>query len=103
MSDETVNLQIDVGVLKNQVTTLSAICQKMDLVIDKIMSQQDHCYSQIYQDMETRRLEKNEELKTIFAEALLLVMSGEKFSEQTTMDEYLDAVLKAKEDNKTEL
>ena len=62
-----------------------------------------HCSANMAVSVIANALEKNQELKTIFAEALLLVMSGEKFSEQTTMDDYLDAVLKAKEDSKTEL
>jgi len=65
MSDSNVELKVDVGVLKTQVASLTTLCQKMDLIIEKIVNQQDRYNSQIYQEMENRRTEKNAELKEV--------------------------------------
>jgi polyribonucleotide nucleotidyltransferase len=63
--NENVEVRIDVGVLKTQVSTLSILCQKMDTVIEKIVNQQEKYNLQIYKEMETRRAEKNAEMKEV--------------------------------------
>lgn len=65
MTDDITDVKVDVGVLKSQIATITLLCQKMDTVIDKIVNQQDRYISQIYEDMEKRRLEKNVELKEV--------------------------------------
>ena len=35
-SDDLVDMKVDVGVLKTQVSTLTQICDKMDKVIDRL-------------------------------------------------------------------
>ena len=63
--NNNVELRVDVGVLKTQVATITALCQKMDLIIEKIVDQQERYNLQIYQEMERRREEKNAELKDV--------------------------------------
>ena len=65
MSDDFTKLKVDVEVLKNQVVTMTSLCTKMDLVIDKLVDQQEKYTAQIYKDMENRRVEKNAEIKEI--------------------------------------
>jgi DNA repair exonuclease SbcCD ATPase subunit len=65
MSDDITELKVDVGILKNQIVTLTTLCTKMDLVIDKLVNQQERYTQQIYQEMETRRTEKNAEIKDV--------------------------------------
>lgn len=65
MADDYTDLKVDVGVLKAQIATITILCQKMDTVIEKIVNQQDRYISQIYEDMEKRRVEKNVELKEV--------------------------------------
>lgn len=65
MSNEITDLKVDVGILKNQIITLTTLCSKMDLVIDKLVNQQEKYTLQIYQEMETRRTEKNAEIKDV--------------------------------------
>lgn len=65
MSDDITDLKVDVGVLKTQTETLTSLCKKMDRVIEKIVSQQEKYNTQIYEDMEKRRNEKNIELKEV--------------------------------------
>jgi len=67
MSDdkEVVGLQIDVGVLKQQVSTLCTLCDKMDKVMDKLVDQHDRHIAKIYTDMDNRRLETEADIKEI--------------------------------------
>jgi len=67
MSDdkEVVGLQIDVGVLKQQVSTLCTLCDKMDKVMEKLVDQHDRHIAKIYTDMDNRRLETEADIKEI--------------------------------------
>ena len=63
MDDDDV--KVDIGVLKTQVLTLSALCTKMDTVIDKLMDQHDRHIAKVYTDMNDRRLETEADIKDI--------------------------------------
>ena len=63
MADDDV--KVDIGVLKTQVLTLSALCTKMDTVIDKLMDQHDRHIAKVYTDMNDRRLETESDIKDI--------------------------------------
>jgi len=67
MSDdkEVVGLQIDVGVLKQQVSTLCTLCDKMDKVMEKLVDQHDRHIAKIYTDMDNRRLETEADIKEL--------------------------------------
>ena len=67
MSDDTdiVSLQIDVGVLKQQVGTLCTLCDKMDKVMEKLVDQHDRHIAKIYTDMDNRRLETEADIKEL--------------------------------------
>jgi hypothetical protein len=58
-------LKVDVGVLKEQVNTLTILCGKMDTVIEKLVEQQDKDTSTLYKVMEKRRLETEASVKEI--------------------------------------
>jgi len=64
VTDDT-QLKVDVGVLKEQVNTLTILCGKMDTVIDKILEQQDRQVDQVYKDMDRRRIETEASIKEI--------------------------------------
>jgi hypothetical protein len=55
----------DVGVLKGQVSALSLIASKMDVIIDKLVDQHDRQITKIYDDMENRRLETEVDIREI--------------------------------------
>jgi hypothetical protein len=57
------NIEVDVGVLKSKVATLTDLCNKMDTVIDKLIDQHDKHISKVYTDMENRRLETNADIR----------------------------------------
>jgi len=63
MADEDV--KVDVGVLKTQVLTLSTLCNKMDIVIEKLVDQHDRHIRKVYEDMDNRRKETDADVKEI--------------------------------------
>jgi uncharacterized protein YfbU (UPF0304 family) len=52
---ESIQMKVDVGVLKTQVASLTQLCDKMDKVIEKLMDNQDKTVNQIYNDMDKRK------------------------------------------------
>lgn len=63
MADD--DIKVDVGVLKTQVLTLSALCNKMDVIIQKLVDQHDRHITKVYTDMDNRRLETDADVKEI--------------------------------------
>lgn len=63
MADD--DIKVDVGVLKTQVLTLSALCNKMDVIIQKLVDQHDRHITKVYTDMDNRRLETDADIKEI--------------------------------------
>ena len=84
---EMVDVQIDVGVLKTQVLTLSALCNKMDQVIEKLVDQHDRHIAKVYADMDQRRLETEKDIKEIH-ERIDTVLDKMQDSNQKIMDEF---------------
>ncbi len=62
---EIVELKVDVGVLKTQVATLTALCNKMDQVIEKLMEKQDINTNNIYDDMNEKKQETQTDIKEL--------------------------------------
>ena len=60
-----IDVQVDVGVLKTQVLTLSALCNKMDQVIEKLVEQHDRHINGVYTQMDKRRLETEDDIADI--------------------------------------
>ena len=87
--DNYTELKVDVGILKTQTSTLTSLCEKMDRVIDKIVDQQDRYINQVYEDMEKRRQEKNEELKEVH-KRIDTVIDKVELTERRIMDEIRD-------------
>ena len=67
MSDEISEIKVDVGILKTQVLTLSALCNKMDQVIEKLVDQHDRHINKVYDTMDNQRKEKDSEIFEIHA------------------------------------
>ncbi len=67
MSDDKdcIQVQVDVGVLKQQISTLTILCDKMDKVIEKLVDQHDKHLVKVYSTMEDRRLETESDIKEI--------------------------------------
>jgi chromosome segregation ATPase len=87
--DNITEIKVDVGVLKAQISTITALCQKMDTIIEKIVEQQDRYNTQIYQEMETRRQEKNYELKEVH-DRIDTIIDKVQLTEHKIMEEIRD-------------
>jgi len=55
----------DVGMLKGQVSALSLVASKLDIIMDRIVDQHDRHIAKVYTDMENRRLETEGDIKEI--------------------------------------
>jgi len=64
-NDGITQLKVDVGVLKNQVDLLSTICEKLDIIIDKLVDQHDRHIAKVYTDMDFRKKETEADIKEI--------------------------------------
>jgi hypothetical protein len=62
---ELVDLKVDVGVLKTQISTIIILCDKMDKVIEKLANAQEKIVEQIYIDMRKREDEKDADVKEL--------------------------------------
>ena len=65
MSDNTVELKIDVEVLKEKVEHITHLCSKMDQITEKLVDNQDRIVTQIYNDMEQRKRDTVEDVKEL--------------------------------------
>lgn len=96
-----IDVQVDIGVLKTQVLTLSALCNKMDVVIDKLIEQHDRHIAKVYADMDQRRLETEKDIKEIH-ERIDTVLDKMQDSNEKIMDEFKSLRKDMTEHNKTE-
>jgi hemerythrin superfamily protein len=87
MADDLSEIKVDVGVLKTQVLTLSALCNKMDQVIEKLVDQHDRHLTGVYNDMDKRRLETEDDIREIHNRIDTVLDKMEKSNEKI-MDEF---------------
>jgi hypothetical protein len=83
MADE--DIKVDIGVLKTQVLTLSALCNKMDQVIEKLVDQHDRHIAKVYTDMDNRRKETDADIKELHTR-IDTVLDKMQTSESKIMD-----------------
>jgi hemerythrin superfamily protein len=100
-TNEMIDIQVDIGVLKTQVLTLSALCNKMDVVIDKLIEQHDRHIAKVYADMDQRRLETEKDIKEIH-ERIDTVLDKMQDSNEKIMDEFKSLRKDMTEHNKKE-
>ena len=86
MADDLTSIKVDVGVLKEQINTLTILCNKMDLVIEKLMSQHERHITKIYTDMDNRRLETDKDIHELH-DRIDTVLDKMQDSESRIMDE----------------
>ena len=66
MSEKETELKVDVEVLKTQVSTLTNLCEKMDKVIEKLVDHQGVLINQIYDDMDRRKQDSDNDIKDLY-------------------------------------
>jgi len=101
MAEDNVNIQVDVGVLKQQVNTLCLLCDKMDKVIEKLVDQHDRHIAKVYTDMDRRRIETEADIKEIH-DRIDTVLDKLQISELRLLDELKALRKEMSEHNKKE-
>jgi hypothetical protein len=100
-NQEIVEIKVDIGVLKTQVSTLTALCNKMDVVIEKLVDQHDRHLTKVYATMEDRRLEKEADIGELH-DRIDVVLDKMQTSELRIMDEIKALRNEMKDHNKRE-
>ena len=59
------SIEADVGELKGRVDSLTTIANKLDIIIERLVDQHDRHIAKVYDDMEKRRMETQEQIKEI--------------------------------------
>jgi uncharacterized protein YdiU (UPF0061 family) len=85
--NEMLDVKVDIGILKTQVLTLSALCNKMDQIIEKLVDQHDRHIAKVYTDMDNRRLETEKDIKEIH-ERIDTVLTKMETSNKDIMEEF---------------
>jgi acetate kinase len=104
-SQELVQLKVDVGVLKTQVSTITTLCDKMDKVIEKLVDNHDRIVNQIYDDMQKREDEKNADVKELHSRITTIsreLSDKVELTERRIMDEIKQLRADIAEHNKKE-
>lgn len=99
--DGIVDVQVDIGILKTQVLTLSALCNKMDQVIEKLVDQHDRHLTGVYNDMDKRRLETEADIKEIH-DRIDTVLDKMSDSNDKIMEEFKSLRTEMSDHNKKE-
>jgi len=84
--DDLTNIQVDVGILKTQIVTITLLCNKMDQVIEKLVDQHDRHIAKVYDDIDKRRLETDMDIKEIHGR-IDDVLDKVQHTEKTLLDE----------------
>ena len=62
---ENTQLQVEVGVLKTQVSNIIQLCDKMDKVIERLAEGREKIVDEIYDDMEDNKKSTTEDIKEL--------------------------------------
>jgi len=99
--ESDVDVKVDIGILKTQVLTLSALCNKMDQVIEKLVDQHDRHIAKVYTDMDNRRLETDADIKELHAR-IDTVLDKMEISNKEIMEEFKSLRKDMSDHNKNE-
>lgn len=99
--ENDVDIKVDIGVLKTQVLTLSALCNKMDQVIEKLVDQHDRHIAKVYSDMDNRRLETDADIKELHTR-IDTVLDKMESSNKEIMEEFKSLRKDMSDHNKNE-
>ena len=99
------DLRVDVGVLKQQVLTITELCNKMDSVIEKLVDQHDRHIAKIYTDMDNRRKDTESDIKELHSRIDTVLDKMQASEEKLTnkMDELRNCMLNHNKEEKDQL
>jgi DNA repair exonuclease SbcCD ATPase subunit len=103
--DALQEVRIDVELLKKDVNNITALCSKMDIVIEKLISNHDKIINQVYDDMNTKKSETNADIKELHSRITTVDRSLSdklELTERRIMDELKDLRQEMKEHNDKE-
>lgn len=103
--DDCIDMKVDIGVLKTQVSSITQLCNKMDSVIDKLMDNQDRLVTQIYNDMEKRKQDTIDDIKEVHSRITTIdrnLSDKLELTERRIMDEIKSLRNQITEHNKKE-
>lgn len=95
------NIKVDVGVLKTQASILSQLCEKMDKVIEKLIENHDKDIGQIYQQLDKRRIETDDDIGELH-ERIDTVLTNMQTTERRLLDEMKNLKKEISESNQAE-
>ena len=102
---ESIQMKVDVGVLKTQVASLTQLCDKMDKVIEKLMDNHDKSVNQIYNDMDRRKNDTIMDIKELHSRITTVdrnLSDKIELSERRIMEEFKSLREHIEEHNKKE-
>jgi chromosome segregation ATPase len=65
LEQDTIDIKVDVGVLKTQVASITQLCDKMDSIIDKLMDNQTKMSNEIYDNIDKKREDTVADIKEL--------------------------------------
>lgn len=104
-NQNTLDMRVDIGVLKTQVASITQLCDKMDKVIEKLVDNHDRMVNQIYNDMQKREDDKNADVKEIHSRITTIsreLSDKVELTERRIMDEIKNLRQDIAEHNKKE-
>jgi acetate kinase len=104
-SEDLVDMKVDVGVLKTQVTSITQLCDKMDKVIERLVDSHDHMVNQIYDDMDRRKQDTVADIKELHSRITTVdrnLSDKLELTERRIMDEIKSLKKDISEHNKKE-
>lgn len=102
---DCLEMKVDVGVLKQQVLTLTQLCNKMDSVIEKLSDNQAKMDEDIYKDMEKKKTETVNDIKELHSRITTVdrnLSDKIELTERRIMEEFRDLRTHITEHNEKE-
>jgi len=90
MEKDVTDLKVDVGILQTQVSNIEGYYQKLDKLIERVVDNQESLTNQIYEDMDRRKQDTNDNIKELHSRITTIDRSlGDKIelTERRIMDE----------------
>lgn len=79
-------LEVDVGILKTKVETITTLCSKMDQVIERLVNQHDQHLAKVYENIDNRRKETDMDIKELH-DRIDTVLDKVQITEKTLLEE----------------